>query len=364
MIHSIEMLRGIAVLLVVIFHLLQMFEMRSGYMPLSFFINGGYAGVDIFFVISGYVMAISLSMIKSSIRQMLRFCLIRLCRIFSLWLPVFSIYFFGYYFLDVNKLSEVDLFRSLFLLPQAHQHNLLAVTWSLSYELYFYALVSLLILFQRTIRLKLLICYAFTIVALRLLFAEEGVLNYDMNILDYEHSYPNIVFSAFILEFCLGFLAFELGIIQRLRMNVCVLLFGIFLFLAGFGYVSWVMEGAYLGGNLSRVFFFGVSATCILFALVNLEKKTQFNLGWVLTLLGRCSYSLYLLHIFVFWIYFKLIAFLHEWTGFSFYVVFVNYLKRCYGVSCWISLCLLGVYRIPFISAVKSKDKSVVLSGR
>ena len=54
---SIEMLRAIAALLVVLFHAQGIFEQRTGVTPFAGLFVSGSRGVDLFFVISGFIIA-------------------------------------------------------------------------------------------------------------------------------------------------------------------------------------------------------------------------------------------------------------------------------------------------------------------
>lgn len=114
-IYTLQIIRFIASLLVLLFHLN--------------LVSSGYKGVDIFFVISGFVMyytPFSATPPKAS-----KFITNRLTKIFFLyWVALVLLYIIAPYTIDYSFL------KTLLLIP-GHQ-SVLGVSWSLSYELYFY----------------------------------------------------------------------------------------------------------------------------------------------------------------------------------------------------------------------------------
>ncbi|MGM2302508.1 acyltransferase family protein, partial [Bacillus cereus group sp. BceL074] len=92
-------LRFIAVLSVVFFH----FQIP--------FFSGGYAGVDIFFVISGYLMHSILSKDKMSVANTLKFYKKRLNRIYPALVACFSLFSIIYIFIMPPSLIKMLLWQ-------------------------------------------------------------------------------------------------------------------------------------------------------------------------------------------------------------------------------------------------------------
>src|SRR4051812_24481767 len=118
---SIQGLRFIAAFLVLLFHL-----------EISY---SGYKGVDLFFVISGFVIYYSthLEKVANKAEQRKKFVINRLTKIFILyWSSLIALFSINQFPLDIHALG------SFFLVP-GHK-SILGVSWSLSYELYFYFL--------------------------------------------------------------------------------------------------------------------------------------------------------------------------------------------------------------------------------
>jgi len=118
--YTLQFLRFTASLLVLFFHLN--------------LVHSGYKGVDVFFVISGFVMYLTLFLENSP--NGFKFIVNRLSKIFFLyWLALVLLYIIAPYNIHVSYIKT-------FLLIPKH-YPLLGVSWSLSYELYFYCLIGI-----------------------------------------------------------------------------------------------------------------------------------------------------------------------------------------------------------------------------
>lgn len=149
--YDINGLRAIAVIMVVFFHF---------HIPV---ISSGFSGVDVFFVISGYLMTkIIVERVCCQSFSLFYFFMARACRILpALLVLCASVYILGFFFLIPEDFSYFSLFafRSIFFLsnyylmketegyfaPSSHD-NLLLHTWSLSVEWQFYIFLPIFIL--------------------------------------------------------------------------------------------------------------------------------------------------------------------------------------------------------------------------
>lgn len=149
-IENIQALRGIAVLLVICIHALNVEQKYGGAQSLlPDFLQFGMAGVDLFFVISGFVMVTVTRGKFQNLRQALRFAYHRLARIYpTYWF--YSLLLLGVWFVRPTWINaaggnQVDFLASFLLLP-SHILPMVVVGWTLIHELYFYLVFSLLLL--------------------------------------------------------------------------------------------------------------------------------------------------------------------------------------------------------------------------
>jgi len=139
---ELQYLRAIAVLMVVVGHLHQAGERFFG---ASLFGPAGYtgfAGVDVFFVISGFIIH---TLYRDAERPSASYLLKRLNRIFPLYWVFTALAVLGYLVMGdglTRGLSELDWVSSLTLLPTG-QPPLLLVGWTLTHELYFYLVYAI-----------------------------------------------------------------------------------------------------------------------------------------------------------------------------------------------------------------------------
>ncbi len=165
---SIQMLRGIAALMVVIFHMVQAEVVHGAGDNLlnGTLANFGYAGVDLFFVISGFVMTTIASGSYQSPRNALRFLMRRAARILPLYY-IFTALIVVLLVVRPSMVSErfqfADVVASFLLLPQ-RQHPLLQVGWTLTYEAFFYLVMAVAIATVKENRMPyFLVAWAFVI---------------------------------------------------------------------------------------------------------------------------------------------------------------------------------------------------------
>lgn len=158
-------LRAIAVLAVVLFH----FKIAG--------FSGGFAGVDVFFVISGYLMtAIIFNRIRNNKLSIIDFYIARARRIIpALAIMCIALMIFGYFFLEwydykgilksirksISFISNIYYSKEFDYFATPPQENWLLHTWSLSVEWQFYLaypiIVALLCKFLREPWVKLIL---------------------------------------------------------------------------------------------------------------------------------------------------------------------------------------------------------------
>ena len=279
---SIQYLRAIAALMVVIFHAANM--VVDDLPPhLGLHIDLGQAGVDLFFVISGFIIW---SIGRAEDAEPGRFLLRRAVRIFppywaalSVWIAV--VWAGGLHWVELDP-HHVAL--SYLLIPHwspTHAGTfwpVLAPGWTLIFELFFYGLFAATLVFGRRVRLAVLSALVGGLVLLGLVIAPQTAA-------------ATAYTSPLMLEFLGGALVAELW-----RRGHGTIALGAICVLAG------VLLWAVLGGmsatdqtSWSRPAIFGVSAVLIVFGFAQLEPVVPALP--VLEKLGDASYVLYLLHV-------------------------------------------------------------------
>lgn len=278
--------RGLAVILVFIFHL-----------NLNYF-SGGYIGVDIFFVISGYVITQSLLNIfkkeKNFIHTTKIFFKKRIARIVPaiVVLSFVSVVVFKQIFIEKHYISFLQsVFFSNFFLSNFFFWNEsgyfglenlfkpLLHTWSLSVEIQVYLLVPLLLFFL--LRNKYLLFYSASMLIIFLsVFLGEVFINR-----------PFVYFFPFFRfhEFLLGIFIFcYLNSISNKKLNYKFSYLGVILIIISSVYLN---ETKNFPGINSLLPIVG-----ILMIIISEDKKNILLCNNITQYLGNISYSLYLYH--------------------------------------------------------------------
>lgn len=285
---GIQILRGVAALAVVVHHTLEeALAGRAGPKSPDWLITLGAAGVDIFFVISGFIMLYVSFGGTAQPPRPARFLFRRLSRVYPLyWLCVAAILL----------LRSIGLFSSADISPQAlllaitllPGHSLVYVAWTLTFELYFYAI------------------FAMTLLARSKIVAIFGSIGAIVAIMIGASALPVSSARTFLthpiaLEFCFGMIvAWFFMSRQRFVFPSVLILTGSVLLLA----TSIFIEAPNTGGlsPWHRTLAWGIPAALIVAGCCSVTTKDA--LATKLTvLLGDASYSVYLSHIFVMIVY-------------------------------------------------------------
>jgi exopolysaccharide production protein ExoZ len=156
MLRSLQACRAFAALLVVLYHTsygMWRPEKYFGYQPFGQIFDFGFAGVDFFFVLSGFIILHIHADDIGKPRALGAYLWKRFSRIypaywviFLLVLPIYLLvpsYGFGYE-------RDPDVFvRAFWLFPHPQSHVVLTISWTLVHEIFFYVLFGLLILNKR-----------------------------------------------------------------------------------------------------------------------------------------------------------------------------------------------------------------------
>jgi len=147
LLNNIQALRFYAAFAVVLYHSRKLFTALG--LEGEWFLDSakfGNAGVDVFFVISGYVMWYTTFRDPRTLATSVDFVRRRLYRIYLGYWPFYFLAAAVTLLVAERDPANIYWFRSFFLLNPTIRHQVLGVAWTLSYELYFYGIFALLIL--------------------------------------------------------------------------------------------------------------------------------------------------------------------------------------------------------------------------
>lgn len=280
-----QVLRGIASLLVVLMHAGFTFKFVSGNTFLGDVFAFGGAGVDIFFVLSGFIITYSCFHLTSDARNLPGYLRRRFVRIYPPYWVLFFV-FLALHWVFWSHYANHDIFRldkmlgSLLLLPGHEMVN--GVSWTLTCELFFYVLFAGFFLVKR----KIIFAAVLALYGLLLVLIGETdrgpwmtILLFPMNI-------------EFLLGIAVAFLWKKLNV----RLAKILLVAGIAGFIAG-GWLA-VRDIMIFHGSLNRVVIFGLPSSLIIISLIRLEREGGLvRPSRLLLALGDASYSLYLIHL-------------------------------------------------------------------
>lgn len=310
---TIQLLRGLAALMVVFGH-------YCGYL------NGVYSdpnigpklfpnaafSVDVFFIISGFIMVYSTN--RSLKRPVVDFFIKRFFRIFPVYYFVLIATLLIYY-LDFSSLSFTgeaesisSIIKSFLLIPldisaQApfYGYSLVQTAWTLSYEIYFYIVFGVSMLFS--IKYRSIICITFIIAACVLIqyFHTKGFTTFP-----YDVTYSKVnamsgllfISNPIVLDFVIGIIIGEIyfKIKNKYWNNTAIfyIAIGMVLFAAN----AWVSTfGAGHGLIWKHGLLAGGIATFLFCGLLYIDKYQKLSLPKWVYYFGAISYSLYIAHI-------------------------------------------------------------------
>ena len=290
---SVQILRGIAALAVVLFHISEMLlsytDGHGLFCRFASLWHTGAAGVDLFFIISGFVMVQStrdkFQKNGSSSEFMLR-RIIRIVPLYWLYTSVMLVLVLLPFTLKNQVFSGWYTIASYLFIPVLNPASgldlpLLAPGWTLSYEMYFYLIFALLLRFHER----------FFLPAVGLLFFISAAIGLWLGT---QNPIVKVLTSPLLLEFVLGCYLARLVATRTLSNVLCYVMIACALV------VLWCSQGLQNNGEL-RLIVWGLPMCILTAGHVFLEKngKVAFAGRHLLVTLGNCSYSTYLTHTFI-----------------------------------------------------------------
>lgn len=343
MLKSIQFLRALAALLVVFFHTQSIIHSKVS-QDYSF-TNFGAAGVDIFFVISGFIMIyVSYNRFetKNASWQFIKNRILRIVPTYYLFttFTVLILLFLPTLYSTLRfDLSNV-IFSYLFILSEnsaGEAGTVVGVGWTLALEAFFYLIFAIMLNFNRK----------YLIPAFMIIFLIGSIVGPFI-----PYAWATTFANTMTFEFLFGCLigmwyikGRELGKFP----SVSLIVLG-FLWMYGAAKIDLVKDAF----DYSRVVAFGIPAAMIVLGTISLEKYLKIHKS--ILSVGDSSYSLYLIH---------------QYTLMASSIVVVPILVKI-GLPAWIIEILLMViavisgfacyylYERPITRWLKSRSKRVV----
>lgn len=296
---NIQALRGVASLMVLIAHVKGAETDYGGAGAiLPHFLYMGVVGVDLFFLISGFVMThVALSGERGPGAAQ-RFLFNRAARIYPVYWAATALLmalYAGKQFLFAEPTPFPNPIETFLLLPDDH-YPLIPVGWTLVHELYFYAVFAIFVVW-RPVGLPIFLAGWMTIVTAALALGVFGA-----------NAWTKILFNPLTFEFIIGALIALLLRRGVTRFALPALIAGILVFGIETLFFAAQLYPDVMGQFFLRATLFAPPFALILYGAAALEKEKRLLAPSWLRRTGDASYSLYLIHVPVFLVVGKLVS--------------------------------------------------------
>tara|TARA_R110001583_G_scaffold83923_1_gene221201 strand:+ start:17987 stop:18952 length:966 start_codon:yes stop_codon:yes gene_type:complete len=268
MINSIQYLRGIAALLVVWYH--STIKATQNDLPNAEVFYFGQSGVDLFFIISGFIICFVTDKKKFTCFNFLKGRVSRIIPLYWFFTLIALVAFIMVPHLVNSSGGETLILHSFFLLP-TEQKYLIQNGWTLSYEFYFYLICTVILFFNLNKTWLLLTLITLPIV---------GQL-FDIY----------FFFDKFLIEFAMGVFSYVLysrKALLRKHIYFLTCIISGWLLLTLFDYDTY--RTVKYGLLMWFLFHLGL--------LINHKLDVDSKIGKLLNEIGNSSYALYLSHTF------------------------------------------------------------------
>ncbi|RKT44479.1 peptidoglycan/LPS O-acetylase OafA/YrhL [Thiocapsa rosea] len=283
-----------AVLLVMFLHLRDLERVYRADAVLPGWADIGHSGVDLFFVISGFIMVLIGHAYPATRGAAGRFLYHRWARIYpTYWfwfLLTLAFYLSAPAWLRFEAGQVTHLVESFFLIP-TWTPQLVPVSWTLKYELYFYLIFSLVILVPARRRILLLLVWAgYMLIGQQFCYDAPDVLC---------HKSLFLTMHPLAFEFLFGAVVAGIYLYRRSLHPRFIFILGSCLLVGSF--VIYIRSGVNLDDNSwYRVLLFGFPSALLLYGCVELERQQGLRVPAWVVVIGNASYSIYLSHFLLF----------------------------------------------------------------
>lgn len=353
-IEHLDSLRGLASIIVVFSHFFLAYGIDINfkavtYSPLHFFYDG-FAAVTFFFVLSGFVL--TLSLYKSKIFNLNSFYLKRVFRIMPsyLFVLVISVLFYRDFIIIQTKpestnwinafwakpLDVNNFVKQMFFILPTDTANLVFQNWTLNIEIIFSFILPFLYLILKKTNIYVFIC--FNLILLILFDVPIFIIHFSLGIILALNK--DLIVSQFIF--------YEKK--YRILIFIITILLCTYRFTIPMYYYYIFRKFNFLNNENLIWVLTGLGSFLILLYSLSFKQFSSFLSKSFFKLLGRLSYSIYLVHVIVL-IYFvpKFINSLNEFEIYNKYLIWILSLFFLLALTIIFSFILTKLVELPIV---------------
>ncbi|MEH2450438.1 acyltransferase family protein [Nostoc sp.] len=284
-----QVYRGVAAILVVLSHANRILSRKMHQDDLLQIFHFGWIGVDFFFVLSGFIIFYIHQSDIGKPNKFNSFFFKRFIRVYPLYWSILAIKILVSVFNtnknSIDQRSADEIIKAIFLLPQDRsilEITFIGVSWTLSYEVFFYCIFGLLILKNTKISHSIIFAWIIGI-----------ILNFFDLLPIGENFLLRFIFDEHNLEFVLGCLAAYTISKYEFKFATSLIYASIFMLVLS---VINTKYGEFNVSGTSSLVAYGIPFMILIIGSVYLEVSKTINIPPILIYIGNASYSIYLTH--------------------------------------------------------------------
>ena len=302
-IHLLQIYRGLAAVVVVLFHATSELIDHHGFLAFGGVFSFGFSGVHVFFVLSGFVIALIHHKDVNQPFKLFPYAYKRIVRIYPVYWVVLLVPIINMFFGLDRDIHWPYIFQNITLLRITNHEPIVIVAWTLAHEIFFYAMFSLFLISAKVGALVNLIWFG--LLAFVAYTGVEIIPPYFLSrltLIDYSvfTNFVKLIFSPVNLLFGLGvfgYVIYRFVVASRLREQIAsaCLLLGVLIFsLSG---IHWLSVTKVFNADWGWMYlYFGVATLFLIIATASERVGAWGERQRLLLFLGDASYSIYLVH--------------------------------------------------------------------
>ena len=283
MLFTVQVYRGLAVLLVVLYHGTIIVANRYGIPPFFDIFRLGFSGVHLFFVLSGFIILTAHVKDIGVPGRLAWYVNRRLIRIYPIYWIIFFIWG-GWRLISVKPDIKGFVLNALLFMWKGEK-LIIPVSWTLVYEIIFYAIFAVLVISKRIGVIVIVIWFV------SILLIKDKASHQVLHPL-------NLMFIFGMTTAGLFFWIKKLNAGLRNIISVTSFVLGAMMFLGTAVYYSTLtVDKLIWSEHPVTIIGFGIASALLILASASESIENFFMKRYLLVLIGNASYSIYLVHI-------------------------------------------------------------------